>query len=204
MKITRKQLRKMIQENIGSILKEEIEDDAQLKQADTHAKAAIAAAEDGNWTTGEEPLGVAKDHWDKLTLLVSGTGGYHSSGIQDKDLDEFTREVNDEMASARAALARHQNLNEETGEMMSRVGETPIAKILKLIAADYDKEFFTGDYVNMIMIEDVWKKIPELTQDQLTALKEHEKLKKRLKLITQPDFLVNLKRDLRITEEEIK
>lgn len=34
-------------------------------------------------------------------------------------------------------------------------------------------------------------------------MKEHEKLKKRLKLIMQPDFLVNLKRDLRVTEEEI-
>jgi len=38
----------------------------------------------------------------------------------------------------------------------------------------------------------------------LSLMKEHDKLKKRLKLITQPDFLVNLKRDLRITEEEIK
>lgn len=38
----------------------------------------------------------------------------------------------------------------------------------------------------------------------MSLMKEHEKLKKRLKLITQPDFLVNLKRDLRVTEEEIK
>lgn len=35
-------------------------------------------------------------------------------------------------------------------------------------------------------------------------MKEHDKLKRRLKLIQQPDFLVNLKRDLRVTEEEIK
>lgn len=38
----------------------------------------------------------------------------------------------------------------------------------------------------------------------LSLMKEHEKLKRRLKLIMQPDFLVNLKRDLRVTEEEIK
>lgn len=38
----------------------------------------------------------------------------------------------------------------------------------------------------------------------MSLMKEHEKLKKRLKLIMQPDFLVNLKRDLRVTEEEIK
>jgi len=38
----------------------------------------------------------------------------------------------------------------------------------------------------------------------LSLIKEHDKLKKRLKLITQPDFLANLKRDLRVTEEEIK
>lgn len=38
----------------------------------------------------------------------------------------------------------------------------------------------------------------------MSLMKEHEKLKKRLKLITQPDFLVNLKRDLRVTEDEIK
>ena len=38
----------------------------------------------------------------------------------------------------------------------------------------------------------------------LSLMKEHEKLKKRLRLIQQPDFLVNLKRDLRVTEEEIK
>lgn len=35
-------------------------------------------------------------------------------------------------------------------------------------------------------------------------MKEHDKLKKRLEIIQQPNFLVNLKRDLRITEEEIK
>ena len=38
----------------------------------------------------------------------------------------------------------------------------------------------------------------------MSLMKEHEKLKKRLKLIMQPDFFVNLKRDLRVTEEEIK
>jgi hypothetical protein len=38
----------------------------------------------------------------------------------------------------------------------------------------------------------------------LSLMKEHEKLKRRLKKITQPDYLVNLKRDLRATEEEIK
>ncbi len=38
----------------------------------------------------------------------------------------------------------------------------------------------------------------------MSLMKEHEKLKRRLKLIMQPDFLVNLKRDLRVTEEEIK
>jgi hypothetical protein len=38
----------------------------------------------------------------------------------------------------------------------------------------------------------------------MSLMKEHEKLKKRLKLIMQPDFLVNLKRDLRVTEDEIK
>ncbi len=38
----------------------------------------------------------------------------------------------------------------------------------------------------------------------LSLMKEHDKLKKRLKQIMQPDFLVNLKRDLRVTEEEIK
>lgn len=38
----------------------------------------------------------------------------------------------------------------------------------------------------------------------MSLMKEHDKLKKRLKLIMQPDFLVNLKRDLRVTEEEIK
>ena len=35
-------------------------------------------------------------------------------------------------------------------------------------------------------------------------MKEHAKLKKRLELVQQPDFLVNLKRDLKTTEEEIK
>ena len=35
-------------------------------------------------------------------------------------------------------------------------------------------------------------------------MKEHNKLKKRLELVQQPDFLINLKRDLRTTEEEIK
>jgi hypothetical protein len=35
-------------------------------------------------------------------------------------------------------------------------------------------------------------------------MKEHEKLKKRLKKIMQPDYLVNLKKELRATEEEIK
>ena len=38
----------------------------------------------------------------------------------------------------------------------------------------------------------------------ISLMKEHEKLKRRLKKITQPDYLVNLKRDLRATEEEIK
>jgi hypothetical protein len=35
-------------------------------------------------------------------------------------------------------------------------------------------------------------------------MKEHNKLKRRLEVVSQPDYLVNLKRDLRITEEEIK
>ena len=35
-------------------------------------------------------------------------------------------------------------------------------------------------------------------------MKEHNKLKKRLELIQQPDFLINLKKDLKTTEEEIK
>ena len=35
-------------------------------------------------------------------------------------------------------------------------------------------------------------------------MKEHNKLKRRLEVVSQPDYLVNLKRDLRTTEEEIK
>ena len=35
-------------------------------------------------------------------------------------------------------------------------------------------------------------------------MKEHNKLKKRLDVVSQPDYLINLKRDLRITEEEMK
>jgi hypothetical protein len=35
-------------------------------------------------------------------------------------------------------------------------------------------------------------------------MKEHNKLKKRLDTVSQPDYLINLKRDLRITEEEMK
>jgi hypothetical protein len=38
----------------------------------------------------------------------------------------------------------------------------------------------------------------------INLMKEHAKLKKRLELVQQPDFLVNLKKDLRTTEEEIK
>ena len=38
----------------------------------------------------------------------------------------------------------------------------------------------------------------------VNLMKEHNKLKKRLELVQQPDFLINLKRDLRTTEEEIK
>jgi hypothetical protein len=38
----------------------------------------------------------------------------------------------------------------------------------------------------------------------VNLMKEHNKLKKRLELIQQPDFLINLKRDLKTTEEEIK
>jgi len=38
----------------------------------------------------------------------------------------------------------------------------------------------------------------------LNLMKEHNKLKRRLEIVSQPDYLVNLKRDLRITEEEIK
>ena len=35
-------------------------------------------------------------------------------------------------------------------------------------------------------------------------MKEHGKLRRRLEIIQQPNFLSNLKRDLRITEEEIQ
>ena len=38
----------------------------------------------------------------------------------------------------------------------------------------------------------------------INLMKEHAKLKKRLEIIQQPDFLINLKKDLRTTEEEIK
>lgn len=34
-------------------------------------------------------------------------------------------------------------------------------------------------------------------------MKEHNKLKKRIELLQQPNFLVNLKRDLRVANEEI-
>ena len=38
----------------------------------------------------------------------------------------------------------------------------------------------------------------------VNLMKEHAKLKKRLDMIQQPDFLMNLKRDLKTTQEEIK
>ncbi len=38
----------------------------------------------------------------------------------------------------------------------------------------------------------------------VNLMKEHNKLKKRLEMIQQPDFLLNLKRDLKTTQEEIK
>lgn len=51
---------------------------------------------------------------------------------------------------------------------------------------------------------DQYPSIMQADKATLSLIKEHDKLKKRLKLITQPDFLANLKRDLRVTEEEIK
>ena len=38
----------------------------------------------------------------------------------------------------------------------------------------------------------------------VNLMKEHNKLKRRLEMIQQPDFLLNLKRDLKTTQEEIK
>ena len=38
----------------------------------------------------------------------------------------------------------------------------------------------------------------------INLTKEHSKLKKRLEMIQQPNFLVNLKRDIKTTQDEIK
>jgi hypothetical protein len=48
-------------------------------------------------------------------------------------------------------------------------------KLYGLIATEHDKEWATGDHVDMEMVEDVWE-AAGLTQDQLTALKTHEGL----------------------------
>jgi hypothetical protein len=48
------------------------------------------------------------------------------------------------------------------------------------------------------------KEIQNTDKAIINLMKEHAKLKKRLELVQQPDFLVNLKKDLKTTEEEIK